>query len=163
MPHTNRKKKSAVGGETKLQPRPIHTKRQQIEDEDGWTHVIDTPRKSQIKAKEGQRLHTGDFERNGVAYVERTVEDLGKDLEFYRTTWESGEAVGGLREKLGRKEAEGDERRIRVGGVVCLGLGSLQSARREGRRASFTQLLALKSILEVLGVLSLYFRGGFGS
>ncbi len=69
MPHTNRKKKSsAAGGEKKPQHRLEHTKRQQIEDGDGWTHVVDTPRKSQVKVREGQLSHAGDFERNGVSY-----------------------------------------------------------------------------------------------
>ncbi|KAG0650536.1 hypothetical protein D0Z07_3035 [Hyphodiscus hymeniophilus] len=93
MPHTNRKKKSSLAaGERKTQPKIVHTKRQQIEDGDGWTHVVDTPRKTQLKVKAG--LHMGDFERAGVAYVERTLEELGKDLEFYTRLWSDGEACG---------------------------------------------------------------------
>ena len=41
--------------------------------------------------------------------------------------------------------------RLTAGDVVCLGLGSMQSARREGRRASFIQLAALRTIMEILG------------
>jgi hypothetical protein len=145
MPHTNRKKKTSTGAEKKPQPKTLHTKRQQIEDEDGWTHVIDSPRKTQVKAKEGL-LHTGDFERNGVSYVERTVEELKKDLEHYTKQWEDGEGCRSLREELLI-----EKERKRVGDVVCLGLGSLQSARREGRRASFTQFAALRTIMEILG------------
>lgn len=154
MPHTNRKKKSSTstgtGGEKKTGPKLVHMKRQQIEDDDGWTHVIDTPRRPQVKVKEGQLLHAGDFERNGVSYVERTLEEMRADLEYYGKQWESDGACAGLKEKFNSKEEE-KEGRVRVGDVVCLGLGSLQSARREGRRASFTQLAALRTIMELLG------------
>lgn len=161
MPHTNRKKKSTTStvSEKKPQPKIFHTKRQQIEDDDGWTHVIDTPRKSQLNVKQGHSLHTGDFEKNGVSYIERTLEELRADLEYYGKLWESGEGCGRLKELLMKGEGEGEGKeegkrleRVRVGDMVCLGLGSLQSARREGRRASFTQLAALKTIMKVLGM-----------
>jgi hypothetical protein len=154
MPHTNRKKKSTAVGEKKTTPKLVHTKRQQIEDDDGWTHVIDTPRKSQVKVKEGQ-LHAGDFERAGVAYVERTIEEMKTDLEYYTKQWEGTEACAGLKEKL---VGEG---RVKIGDVVCLGLGSLQSARREGRRSSFTQLAALRTIVETLCRSAIFPRGMF--
>ena len=160
MPHTNRKKKSSSGaaGEKKPQPKLVHTKRQQIEDEDGWTHVIDTPRKSQLKIRDGP-LHAGDFERGGVAYVERTVEEMSADLEYYTKQWEGNEGCAELIAKLKVEEEKEGERRARVGDVVCLGLGSLQSARREGRRSSFTQLAALRSIIGILGKCSSFFEG----
>lgn len=107
-----------------------------------------------MKVKEGQLLHAGDWESGGVAYVQRTLEELGADLEYYTKQWEGGQSCTSLREVLsGRKESEEgkDKGRRRVGDVVCLGLGSLQSARREGRRSSFTQLAALRTILEILG------------
>ena len=154
MPHTNRKKKSSIPGEKKPAPKLVHAKRKQIEDEEGWTHVIDSPRRQQVKAKEGQLLHAGDWESGGVAYVQRTLEELGADLEYYTKQWEGGESCNALREVFsGRREGEEGKvkGRRRVGNVVCLGLGSLQSARREGRRSSFTQLAALRTILEILG------------
>jgi hypothetical protein len=145
MPHTNRKKKTSSTLTAKPQPNVVHTKRQQIEDQDGWTHVVDTPRKS-AQVKQNEWMHAGDLERNGATYINRTLEEVTADLAYYQKQWESGEGCGVLREKLiGRKG------RVEVGDVVCLGLGSLQSARREGRRASFTQLAALNTILEVLG------------
>jgi hypothetical protein len=157
MPHTNRKKRSSAStstsGEKKAGPKLLHTKRQQIEDDDGWTHVIDTPRKSQVKAKEGQPLHAGDFERNGVSYIDRTLEEMKADLDYYQKQWESSDACAGLLEKfVGQGEGKEDGG-VKIGDVVCLGLGSLQSARREGRRASFTQLAALRTIVDALGEL----------
>ena len=150
MPHTNRRKKSstATTGEKKPNPKILHTTRQYLEDDDGWIHIVDTPRQSQVTIKEGS-LHTGDFERNGVAYVERTLEDLKQDLEYYTKLWESGEACEILRERLSTVAGE----RLKIGDVVCLGLSSLQSARREGRRRSFVQLAALRSIVQILGML----------
>jgi hypothetical protein len=147
MPHTNRKKKSsAANGAEKPQLRVIHTKRQQVEDANGWTHVIDSPRRTSAK-KGKDAFPVGDFEKGGVSYVRRTLEEMKKDGEYYQKQWESNEAHGVLKEKLG--EAEGGRK---VGNVVVLGLGSLQSARREGRRASYTQLAALRTIISVLGV-----------
>ncbi|PQE08474.1 Sensitivity To Red Light Reduced-like SRR1 protein [Rutstroemia sp. NJR-2017a BBW] len=135
MPHTNRKKKTNADTAEKKQP----TKRIQVVDADGWVHVVGGSK----KAGDGAAwTHAGDFERGGVAYINRTVEEMRGDYEYYRKQWESSEAAGELREILKGRE--------RVGNVICLGLGSLQSARREGRRSSFTQLAALGMILEEL-------------
>jgi hypothetical protein len=142
MPHTNRKKNSQ---NTKSKPHIVHTKRQQIEDSDGWTHVVDAPRRS-TPAKGKGLLHTGDFEKNGVSYIRRTLEEMRKDFEYYTKQWESNEACNDLKRNLGEKEGK-----MKVENVIVLGLGSLQSARREGRRASFTQLAALRTIVEILG------------
>lgn len=144
MPHTNRKKQSSTAKEKTHRSKLVRTKRQQIEDDDGWTHVIDIPRGVQVKVEEGQLLHAGDFERDGISYVERTVDEMKADLEYYQKQWESNEACAVLKDKL-----VGDSR-LKVGDVVCLGLGSMQSARREGRRASFIQLAALRTIMEIL-------------
>lgn len=44
-------------------------------------------------------------------------------------------------------------KRKQIKNVVVLGLGSLQNARREGRRTSWTQLIALRHILSILGTI----------
>ncbi|EDN91071.1 predicted protein [Sclerotinia sclerotiorum 1980 UF-70] len=148
MPHTNRKKKSGAGDtgdvvmngaeKTKKIVQPM--KRKQVEDGEGWTHVIGGGK----KASSGEAwTHAGDFVKDGVAYIERTVEEMRDDLVYYGKQWESSEAAKQLKGVLKGKGA--------VKNVVCLGLGSLQSARREGRRSSFTQLAALMMILEELG------------
>ncbi|KAM3065834.1 hypothetical protein ACMFMF_010763 [Clarireedia jacksonii] len=145
MPHTNRKKKSGNAGADAAEQKQRNNivqpmKRIQVVDGDGWVHVVGGGK----KAGEGAAwTHAGDFERDGVAYINRTVEEMREDFEYYRKQWETSEAAKHLKEML--KERQG------VKNVVCLGLGSLQSARREGRRSSFTQLAALCMILEELG------------
>ncbi|RDW62275.1 hypothetical protein BP6252_11708 [Coleophoma cylindrospora] len=145
MPHTNRKKKSSTGAPA---PKVIHTKRQEVEDADGWTHVVEgrrhTSRASAAKAKAQEPwLQAGDFMENGIAYVTKTLEELGADQEYYARLWRESEAAGQL-----RRQFEG--RKLQVDRVVVLGLGSLQLARREGRRASHTQLAALRSVMDII-------------
>jgi len=146
MPHTNRKKKGAnvkEGNEGKV----VHTKRQQIEDDEGWTHVVDTPRKGKrIDPEKGAWLHAGDFEKNGVSYINKTLKEVEEDYDHYAKQWNGTEACGLLKDALAASEGK-----VTIGSVVCLGLGSVQSARREGRRASYTQLAALGTIIETLG------------
>lgn len=151
MPHTNRKKKSSTGAQ---QPKVIHTKRQEIEDADGWTHVVEgrrhTSHASAAKAKaQAPWLQAGDFEENGVAYVKKTLEEIAADQEYYAGKFTESEAGAQL-----RKLFEG--RKLEVERVVVLGLGSLQLARREGRRASHTQLAALRSVMDILGMLPIH-------
>lgn len=60
-----------------------------------------------------------------------------------------GEGEGeGKEEKKGRLERKSKKK---INNIVCLGLGSLQSARREGRRASFMQLAALRTLISIIG------------
>lgn len=69
---------------------------------------------------------------------------MGGDLEFFAKGFEGDvQPVRALVSGTGR---------VSVQRVVCLGLGSLQSARREGRRASFVQLVALRVLIEELGM-----------
>ncbi|QSZ35617.1 hypothetical protein DSL72_008487 [Monilinia vaccinii-corymbosi] len=154
MSHSHRKKKKeeqrSTGAEddicrsggaekTKRIIRP--TRRKQVEDAEGWTHVVGGGKK--VGGGGESWTHAGDFMINGAAYIERTVEEMREDLEFYGRKWEGSEAAKELRGLL--------RWRCQVKSVVCLGLGSLQSARGEGRRASFTQLAALMMILEAFG------------
>lgn len=145
MPHTNRKKKTAVDAPAR-KPTVIHTKRQQLEDDEGWTHIVDKPQTKKFTPKAVSKLlQGGDFEVNGVNYVNRTLEEMREDHEHWQRSWEDRPTCKDLKAKL--KDVE-KERKIES--VVVLGLGSLQSARREGRRTSSTQLAALQSIVGVL-------------
>lgn len=100
MPHTNRKKNP---NNTKPKLHIVHTKRQQIEDNDGWTHIVDAPRRSTpVKGKDW--LHAGDFEKNGASYINRTLEEVRKEFEHYTKQWESNEACDALRKTLGEVE-----------------------------------------------------------
>lgn len=144
MPHTNRKRNPQ---NNRSKPQLVHTKRQQIEDSEGWTHVVDAPRGTTLR-KGKDWLHAGDFEKNGASYINRTLEEIRKDFEHYTQQWEISEACESLKKSL--RKIEGKRR---VDNAVVLGLGSLQSARREGRRASYTQLAALRTMVEALGML----------
>jgi hypothetical protein len=116
-----------------------HTKRREVVYEDGWTLIVDTPKAKKVPSTP---FHGGDFEINGVSYIERTLEEMKGDCEHWKKAWEDSEACTDLKEKL-----EGVEK---IENAVVLGLGSLQSSRREGRRASATQLAALQTIIENL-------------
>jgi len=143
MPHTNRKKK---GTGAKPAPKIVHSKRQQIEDADGWTHVVDSRRSTQADPEKDGHAHVGDFEKSGFSYVESTLEEMGRDLEYYTRKWESDEACVALKKILGEREG-----RAGIENMVSVGLGSLQNARREGQRASWMQLCALRTILAIFG------------
>ncbi len=155
MPHTNRKKKTgAAKTSTNSKPAVVHTKRTEILDDEGWTHIIDTPRsrtRSSAAANNDTdakpQLQSGDFERNGVWYINRTLDDVKKEFEYWKKGWDGSDAAKTLVELL----ASGAGGKRIVQDVVVLGLGSLQSARREGRRSCATQLAALQSMVEALG------------
>ncbi|KAF8852350.1 hypothetical protein BDZ45DRAFT_558288, partial [Acephala macrosclerotiorum] len=117
------------------------TKRRQIEDTDGWTHIIDTPKTKRVAPKT-PAFHGGDFELNSVSYINRTLEEMKDEFEHFKRAWEERPACESLK---GHFKDMG-----KVDSVVVLGLGSLQASRREGRRASATQLAALHTMLDVL-------------
>ncbi|CZT12426.1 uncharacterized protein RAG0_16243 [Rhynchosporium agropyri] len=145
--HTKKKKKSfKTKTATPAQPAIVHTKRKEIEGEDGWIHIVDKPRSFQPDASAKKHiLQGGDFEVKGVSYVHRTLVEMKEDFEHWKRSWEDRPTCEILKDKL--KEVEMDRK---ISNVVVLGLGSLQSARREGRRSSATQLAALQSIVDGL-------------
>ena len=149
MPHTNRKKKSSpttVPGENKKKV-VVHTKRKEVLDEEGWVHVVDTPRtRRSTVSKDAKSLHAGDFEVDGVQYINRTLDEMREEFGYWKKSWETDNASADLKKALEGKEGSGVKK------CVVLGLGSLQSARREGRRASFTQLAALETLLSIIGL-----------
>ncbi|KAE9364922.1 hypothetical protein N431DRAFT_386858 [Stipitochalara longipes BDJ] len=126
----------------------VHTKRKEVVDDEGWTHVVDAPnRKARAEGlKATPLLHGGDFVRDGVSYLTRTIEELKQEFEHWKKQWEASPANSELRTLL----EESKERR-KIENVVFLGMGSLQNSRREGRRASATQLAALQTIISILG------------
>ncbi|EKD16813.1 hypothetical protein MBM_05282 [Drepanopeziza brunnea f. sp. 'multigermtubi' MB_m1] len=121
----------------------VHTKRKEVEGHDGWIHIVDKPRSNNTSTKiKTQLLQGGDFEVNGVSYVNRTLVELKEEFEHFKRSWEDRPACKDLKEKMRQME-----KIQKIENVVVLGLGSLQSARREGRRASSTQLAALQTIV----------------
>ncbi|RKF63941.1 hypothetical protein OnM2_022101 [Erysiphe neolycopersici] len=127
----------------------MFTKRREVVDEEGWTHVIDrVQRAPEIKNKtpvSSSPSHTGDFEVNSIPYINRNLEEVKRDFFHWQKQWDESLACVELRKKIGaRKEI------CNIKNIVVLGIGSLLSARREARRCSATQLAAVKTILQVL-------------
>ncbi|POS86529.1 hypothetical protein EPUL_001608 [Erysiphe pulchra] len=126
----------------------MFTKRREVVDEEGWTHVIDRMQrapKTQNKTPVSSPSHTGDFEVNSIPYINRNLEEVKRDFFYWQKQWDESSACFELREKiLSRNEI------CKIKNVVVLGIGSLLSARREARRCSATQLAAVKTILRVI-------------
>ena len=144
-----RKKKPSTPNDKK--PTVIHTKRREIVDDEGWTHVIDAPnRKAKAESlKAAPLLHGGDFIVNGVSYVTRILDEVKQEFEHWKKQWEGNPACTELKSLLVEGVEKGERRKLRD--VVFLGMGSLQSSGREGRRASATQLAAMQTFIDVLG------------
>ncbi|KAL5327370.1 hypothetical protein ACEPPN_005066 [Leptodophora sp. 'Broadleaf-Isolate-01'] len=141
-----KKTKTAAKIASPATPTIVHTKRKEIEGEDGWIHIVDKPRSNQPDAKaKKQLLQGGDFEIKGVSYINRTLVEMTEDFEHWKRSWEERPTCQALQEKL-----KYVEKNRKIENVVVLGLGSLQSARRDGRRASLTQLAALQTIVSSL-------------
>ncbi|KAH7395941.1 hypothetical protein BKA64DRAFT_73404 [Cadophora sp. MPI-SDFR-AT-0126] len=141
-----RKKKSAKKVVAPTKPTVVHTKRKEIEGDDGWIHIVDKPRTNQTNAKaKKQPLQGGDFELKGVSYINRTLVEMKEEFEHWKRSWEERPTCQALKDKM-----KGVEKDRKIENVIVLGLGSLQSARREGRRSSATQLAALQTIVDGL-------------
>ncbi|KAF4627285.1 hypothetical protein G7Y89_g10870 [Cudoniella acicularis] len=129
----------------------VPTKRMEVVDDDGWTHVVDAPtRRSPVSKHNGAQenlQHGGDFTVNGVAFVKRTLQEMQDELGYWRKNWEKSTAPEQLKVLLNKKKGDGSKK---ISNVVVLGLGSLQIARLEGRRASHTQFAALETVVSIL-------------
>ena len=151
MPHTNRKKKNTGAPQKKV---IVHTKRKEVLDEEGWTHVVDKPQpKPSGKVDEKTEAPelwaiAADFKIGNAYYVDRTLEEYEVEYSRARKAWGRSEACRQLKVILEGKT--GEEKSVEK--VVCLGLGSFQNARGEGRKASFMQLVALEDLIEGLGM-----------
>ncbi|KAG9231990.1 hypothetical protein BJ875DRAFT_467987 [Amylocarpus encephaloides] len=152
MVHTNRKKNRSG---TPRKPKIVHTKRREVLDDEGWVHIVDKPSTKPApnvvelkdESKELWAL-AADFKIGNCYYVDRTIEELLVEYDRARKSWGKCEACRQLKIFCEEKTSADNEG---VKKVVCLGLGSLQNARGEGRKASFGQLVGLLSLLENLG------------
>jgi hypothetical protein len=145
-----KKKPTTAAKEDEKKKTVVHTKRKEILDEEGWTHVVDAPnRKGKAEGLTSTPLlHGGDFVRDGVSYITRTLEELKQEFEHWKKQWEASPACAELQTLL----ADGEKAEWRkIDNVVFLGMASLQNSRREGRRASATQLAALQTVIHILG------------
>jgi hypothetical protein len=143
MPHTNRKKKTATSQKTSKSTAKkfTHSKREFIENEDGWTQVADKGWKSVLRKEKNA---AGDPSPS----IDTTLEEMVKEHERYRKEWESSSACAELKGILLSHDKSGN---CIVTNAVCLGLGSLQGLSLEWRRSSHIQLAALVTIQGALG------------
>lgn len=175
MPHTNRKKKTpSVPAAAAAPAHHGHTKRVLVDDGQGWTHVVE-----EMRSRGGRRSGARNSARNVVArtpatamasqeghdaaveYLDMDLDGLAREVDFWARGWEESKACGELVQKIRATQVtvEGGQQRAPIDKVVCLGLGSLHAARREGRRASCTQLAALRTMMGVLQGMSELFDG----
>lgn len=150
MPHTNRKKRA--NGEVSFQPKPkfVQTRRQEIEDDEGWTHVVDA--KKTLKTPEVKELGItkpweGDFVSGETAVTMMDLGEVEAEHRRYRDQWEASEACTKLKEILSAGKDV-----LTISNVICLGLGTLQDWKHPSRRTSHIQLAALNTIITILGI-----------
>lgn len=149
MPHTNRKKKGASGAPKP--PKIVHTKRQLLDDDEGWTHVVDSKKSTRaIGIQEiGLRPWEGDFVSGKTATVNIIYEEVVAEHTRFTQQWEDSEACTNLKAQLASWTPE---QKKSVTNIVCLGLGTLQDWKLQTRRTSHTQLAALQTIISALGL-----------
>lgn len=152
MPHTNRKKK--LSSESK--PKFIQSKRQLLEDDKGWTHVVDVKKTSHVAKVNGDSKEDnpklsksleGDFISGNVAIVTMDLKEVEAEYARFTQQWESSEACTQLKTIVTDRLKD-----QRITKIVCLGLGSLQNCFFHARRTSHTQLAALRTIIKTLGL-----------
>jgi hypothetical protein len=150
MPHTNRKKKS--NGEVGFKPKPkfAQTRRQEIEDDEGWTHVVDAKKTlnfPEVKEIGIKKPWDGDFVSGDNAITTMDLAEIEAEHKRYRDQWEASEACTQLKGLLAAGSGG-----VAISNVVCLGLGTLQDWKLQSRRTSHVQLAALQTITAVLGI-----------
>ena len=134
MPHTSRKDKQGP------------KKRLQITDDSGWTHIS----KGTVKQKRQPTYTTLSYLYEEVRPKDiprgLTLREVVESFNKYTTIWNESPCLKNLETLLKDQILVSD---IRMTTCVCLGLGSFTGG--YGTEASFFQLAALVSILEILG------------
>ena len=134
MPHTTRRR------------RPQHSKRIQLEDSEGWTHVAKTGRGSQAGF-----LAYPDELLPAEAPKGLTLEALESQYRQHRDQWQASSCWKCLKVMLSScLDLDGPK----ITNCVSLGMGSLSGLSKGGlvdrRNVSLDQLAALDSILDLL-------------
>ncbi|RDL41675.1 uncharacterized protein BP5553_01654 [Venustampulla echinocandica] len=159
MPHTNRKKKTPAGMKSVTDQNRkqiiVHTKRKEVLDDEGWTHVVDKPSRqrasSVTESKDAGKYWSigADFKVGDAYYINRTIEEIQEEFTHSKKAWEGSPACASLKALLDEK-MKADSNTKKISRVVALGLGSLQSSRTQSRKTSFTQMAALETILQIM-------------
>lgn len=149
MPHTNRKPKYT--NETPSKPRVATVRRKEIEDDNGWTHIVGSskvPRQvleAALGAAQNSEMQNvgSDFRIQNQSYVNRTVEEMERDHEIVKSRWKGNAEVEGLKRVIAGIKG--------IDNVVCLGLGSMQNCWTQRRNTSHAQLAALMTLVDAIG------------
>lgn len=149
MPHTNSRTSQASKHKA---TKPIHTKRQIVESEDGWAKVVGgRTRKPNTNAKTRGEAES-DFSIGPYHYVTKTLEEVKEEYERSWKRWKESEDCEMLRERLVRvKETLKNNKRV-ISNIVVLGLGSFQNAESTHTSNSYSQLAALETLITELGL-----------
>ncbi|KAG9241849.1 hypothetical protein BJ878DRAFT_205997 [Calycina marina] len=148
MPHNNRPQQN-----TARQPahHNTHTRRTNVEDSEGWTHVMNNANMNRCSGRRGdthkqnaqtQQSQAGDnSEKYQSGY---TVEMLTHELDLYSTHWRGHKVSDDLKNLFKDSDSV-------VNNIVVIGLGSLHNARFQAKNDSWSQLIAMRDIVDFLG------------
>ncbi|KAJ5908169.1 hypothetical protein N7495_000851 [Penicillium taxi] len=149
MPPSNRKKRSIPA-----------TKRLQVTDDDGWTHVTSGSnvrrvlRKAQTQPGTHLDLNLEPVLGPSEAPGHLTLSELQKQYEIHRARWVESETWGTLAASLDERMRDLKELGAGLDAIVCIGLGSPSGFLRDGwvdrRSIVMYQLAALESITQRL-------------
>jgi hypothetical protein len=136
MPHTSRKKRNQFE----------HYKLVQVEDSDGWTHVVKS--KAPIPEEWPQHL---EHPLPAEAPDGESLDKVKSAFEKHRTLWLQSSCWNSVRDIL----KEGISRNeVKISNCVCIALGSPTGLSRHGsvdrRTTSMNQIAALAAILDLL-------------
>lgn len=141
MPHTSSNRKASSKKKSQYQ----HSKRVQVEDSDGWTHVVP------CKATIGKEIPHLDTLVPAEPPDGETVESVKTRFEQHRTRFLASSCWEGLQNFL---NAEIRLHSPKITGCVCIALGSPSGTHRGGsvdlRATTMNQLAALLAILELV-------------
>ena len=131
MPHTSRKKQ------------PGQSKRLQITDDHGWTHISKATHRSKI-----QPQYSFSDEKLSPTTIPRglTIRDVNTSFNRYLKIWMNSSCLKKLQDAIKDTILTSN---IKITSCVCLGLGSLTGGKLP--ETSFFELAALVTILEFLG------------
>lgn len=136
-PRNKRKIRNPDGTWSKKPIKQQIVKRKQVEDGDGWTHVIG-PHQHKIR-------ETTD---TNIIHIERNLEEMSAQHEKMLKRWQESET-----RKTLTTEILGFERgsNFMIKKIVCLGLGTLSNGNFTQQNNRHAQLAALMDVVDLLG------------
>lgn len=117
-------------------------KRVEVTDSSGWTHIIKGSKSQRDQLQIKPMAHLKPQEIDPALTEERLHSLLGK----YTREWEESECFGKVKTMLEQQAMNSDK--VNITSCVCLGLGSVAGI--DGAKASWYELVALISILDIL-------------